>query len=237
MRTGKEQAFHFLSRDPVLYVSLSEPLRLGRAQVVACSEAGVLLCHDTDLLMLAAESMEAAKPLLAAWNQPIQEMTVVGTALTDAVMAQMHLQMSSRCYQAVYCKKEHLPVHADIRQLDLSYFQAVLDGYSLFQDPDYVDNRLRAGVVYGAFVDGTLAGFVGEHREGSMGMLEVFPAYRGRGLAVALESFQINRYLSEGRVPFDQVILGNEKSMHLQRKLGLELSQDTVAWLWADGGA
>ena len=234
MITKKEQAFHFFSRDPVLYVSLSEPLRLGRAQVVACSDMGVLLCHDTDLLMLAAESMEAAEPLLAAWNRPMQEITVVGTTLTDDLMDRMQLQMSSRCYQAVYCKEERLPVHADIRQLDLSYFQAVLEGYSLFQDPDYVDNRLRSGVVYGAFVDGTLAGFVGEHREGSMGMLEVFPAYRGRGLAVALESFQINRYLSEGRVPFDQVILGNEISMGLKLKLGLELSQETVAWLLAD---
>ncbi len=237
MKTEKEQAFNFFARDPMLYVSLSEPLRLGSARVVACSEAGALLCHDTDLLMLAADSIKAAELLLAAWDRPIQEITVVGTELTDALMDRMQLQMSSRCYQAVYCKKERLPVHADIRQLDLSYFQAVLDGYSLFQNPEYVDNRLRSGVVYGAFVDGTLAGFVGEHREGSMGMLEVFPAYRGRGLAVALESFQINRYLSEGRVPFDQVILGNEKSLGLQRKLGLELSRDTVAWLWADDEA
>lgn len=237
MNAKREQAMHFFSQDPLLYVSLSEPLRLGRAQVVACSEAGALLCHDTDLLMLAAESMAAAEPLLAAWDRPIQEITVVGTELTDALLDRMQLQMSSRCYQAVYCKKQPLPVHADIRQLDLSYFQAVLDGYSLFHNSDYVDNRLRAGVVYGAFVEESLAGFVGEHREGSMGMLEVFPAYRGRGLAVALESFQINRYLSEGRVPFDQVILGNEKSMGLQRKLGLEFSRETVGWLWAEESA
>ena len=64
-----------------------------------------------------------------------------------------------------------------------------------------------------------------------MGMLEVFPPYRGHGLGLALESFQINRYLSQGRVPFDQVIVGNEKSMSLQKKVGMELSKDTMSWL------
>ena len=39
---------------------------------------------------------------------------------------------------------------------------------------------------FGAFVDGQLAGFVGEHSEGSMGMLEIFPAYRRRGLGYSL---------------------------------------------------
>ena len=113
----------------------------------------------------------------------------------------------------------------------MSYFQAVLDGYSLFHNPEYVEDRLKAGVIFGAFVDGRLAGFVGEHHEGSMGMLEVFPPYRGHGLGLALESFQINRYLSQGRVPFDQVIVGNEKSMSLQKKVGMELSKDTMSWL------
>lgn len=122
-------------------------------------------------------------------------------------------------------------VRADVRPLDMSFFQAVLDGYSLFHDPEYVEDRLKAGVIFGAFVDGRLAGFVGEHHEGSMGMLEVFPPYRGHGLGLALESFQINRYLSQGRVPFDQVIVGNEKSMGLQRKVGMELSKDTMSWL------
>ena len=155
--TEKEQALAYLGKDPVLNISMIEPLRLGRARVAAQSGQGVAL--------------------------------------------------------------------------EMSYFQAVLDGYSLFHSPEYVEDRLKAGVIFGAFVDGRLAGFVGEHHEGSMGMLEVFPPYRGHGLGLALESFQINRYLSEGRVPFDQVIVGNEKSMSLQKKVGMELSKDTMSWL------
>lgn len=155
----------------------------------------------------------------------------MGGTLSTAVAAALGLKEESRCYQAAYFRGEPLPVRADVRPLDMGYFQAVLDGYSLFHDPEYVEDRLKAGVIFGVFVDGRLAGFVGEHHEGSMGMLEVFPPYRGRGLGLALESFQINRYLSEGRVPFDQVIVGNEKSMGLQKKVGMELSKDTMSWL------
>lgn len=144
--------------------------------------------------------------------------------------AHYHLKINSPCHQAVYTSQKRLLVSADIRQLDLTYLEQVARGYSLFYDPDYVADRIQAGVMFGAFVDGNLAGFVGEHSEGSMGMLEVFPAYRRQGLGMALESFQINRLLDQGRVPFDQVIVGNDRSYRLQQKLGMVLSQDTISW-------
>ena len=206
-----------------------EPLRLGRARVAAQSGRGVALEMD-GIAMVAAEDLGEALSLLETLPEA-QTWNVMGGTLSAAVAAALGLKEESRCYQAAYFRGEPLPVRADVRPLDMGYFQAVLDGYSLFHDPEYVEDRLKAGVVFGAFVDGRLAGFVGEHHEGSMGMLEVFPPYRGRGLGLALESFQINRYLSEGRVPFDQVIVGNEKSMGLQKKVGMELSKDTMSWL------
>lgn len=226
----EQLAMEYLQREPVRNISMIEPLRLGRASVTARTEKGVLL-QMMDITMVAADSVAEALALLEA-RPNFETLNILGGELTDGLLEKLplELELGSRCWQAAYLKKTPLPVEADVRQLDLKYFDAVLEGYSLFHDPDYIADRLKAGVVYGAFVDGELAGFIGEHNEGSMGMLEVFPAYRRRGLAVALESFQINRYLSEGRVPFDQVIVGNEKSLGLQRKLGMEVSEDTMAW-------
>lgn len=178
--TEKEQALAYLGRDPVLNISMTEPLRLGRAHVAARSSRGVVLEMD-GIAMVAAEAPDEALRLLEAvpeantWN-------VMGGALTQAVAEALDLEEGSRCYQAAYFRGDPLPVRADVRPLDMSFFQAVLDGYSLFHDPEYVEDRLKAGVIFGAFVDGRLAGFVGEHHEGSMGMLEVFPPYRGHGL-------------------------------------------------------
>ncbi len=226
----EQLAMEYLQREPVRNISMIEPLRLGRASVTARTEKGVLL-QMMDITMVAADSVAEALALLEA-RPNFETLNILGGELTDGLLEKLplELELGSRCWQAAYLKKTPLPVEADVRRLNLEYFDAVLEGYSLFHDPDYIADRLKAGVVYGAFVDGELAGFIGEHNEGSMGMLEVFPAYRRRGLAVALESFQINRYLSEGRVPFDQVIVGNEKSLGLQRKLGMEVSEDTMAW-------
>ena len=46
---------------------------------------------------------------------------------------------------------------------------------------EHIRQAIGAGML-GAFVDGTLAGFAGFHGEGSIGLLEVLPAYRRRGL-------------------------------------------------------
>ena len=40
--TEKEQALAYLGRDPVLNISMTEPLRLGRAHVAARSSRGVV---------------------------------------------------------------------------------------------------------------------------------------------------------------------------------------------------
>ena len=44
--TEKEQALAYLGRDPVLNISMTEPLRLGRAHVAARSSRGVVLEMD-----------------------------------------------------------------------------------------------------------------------------------------------------------------------------------------------
>ena len=68
-------------------------------------------------------------------------------------------------------------------------------------DGRYLLDRLGRGLMLGAFVDDMLAGFIGVHSEGSMGLLEVFPAYRRRGLASALERGMIYLQMRKGWQP------------------------------------
>lgn len=235
--TDKELAFAYLNQDPILHVSMLEPLRHGLAQVAAVSDRGVILkfgreAEDAIWMVAAADTDEALRllkgmPFFHTWN-------IITEALARDLAEIYHLKINCPCHQAVYTSQERLPVTADIRQLDMSYLDIVARSYSLFYDPDYVADRIRAGVMYGAFVDGKLAAFVGEHSEGSQGMLEVFPEYRRRGLGIQLASFQINRVLDQGRVPFDQVVLGNESSTKLQQKLGMVFSKDTISWAHPD---
>ena len=67
-----------------------------------------------------------------------------------------------------------------------------------------------------------------------MGLLEVFPDYRRHGIGEILERAQIARTIREGNIPFCQVVEGNTASERLQKKLGLEISRETVTWLWRE---
>ena len=77
----------------------------------------------------------------------------------------------------------------------------------------------------------TLAGIIGIHEEGSIGMLYVKPQYRHQKLATALETYAFNRALENGWIPYGQIIAGNEASMRLQESMGLHFSKSSVYWM------
>lgn len=62
-------------------------------------------------------------------------------------------------------------------------------------------------------------------------LLEVFPAYRRRGLAAALVQGMMRRRLAEGAIPFGHIVEGNEPSLRLQKKLGFSFSKEFVYWM------
>ena len=65
-----------------------------------------------------------------------------------------------------------------------------------------------------------------------MGLLEIFPEYRRRGLGTAMESFVINEAMRRGSVPFCNVYVSNDASIMLQRDLGLDRGDIMSWWVW-----
>ena len=97
--------------------------------------------------------------------------------------------------------------------------------------------RLAAGTIDGGYLDGELVGFIGMHAEGSMGMLEVFPGWRRRGVALALEAAKIASGLAAGHVPWAQVFPENRASIALQHRLGMAFGSGYQAFLDCGGPA
>ncbi len=102
-------------------------------------------------------------------------------------------------------------------------------------DRRYVKICIELGNMYGAFAGDELVGFIGMHREGSIGLLFVEEAHRGEGIAEALEAFMVNRMLKRGWTPYGHVVCGNEASERLQEKLGFYKAGKIVWWLTGDG--
>lgn len=143
---------------------------------------------------------------------------------------------ANRCFTYAYLAPMppafSLPNGVEIKRLAPSLAGTILD---IYHNPgDYTVERIqtlmREKGIFGAISDGALAGFIGRHRDGSMGMLEVFPNYRRSGLAYALESFLITLVMTYGRIPICDVFTSNAASIALQEKLGLARGAGTTFW-------
>lgn len=231
-----------LRKDKLHHAGMLELIARGQAELFFEGEEGILLRDKkSDIFMLTVKNREAGEHILdvvfgtADVSMPAlkqADMFVVHQeCMVCAVKERFGLKLWSGCYILSYTRKELLPKkNADIRRLDISYLEAVTSHYKLAEE-DEIAERLSGGNIFGIFVEDRLAGFIGEHTDGSMGMLEVFPEYQRQGLAAALETDLANRTLQKGYMPFGYVKEDNTASLRLQEKMGFYRAKEKVWWL------
>lgn len=227
-------ALTYLNEDALLHIDMLEAIRREKGDLLFAAKAGVLLRHTAaDVYMMSAKDAHTARSMLNLI--PRADLFVAHQPFTIPLVEEtLHLHASLACVQAVYLGREPVKGTAGqfaIKALNHTHLSFVAQWYSHHLDPDYLLEQLNAGVMYGAYAEGELAGFIGEHAEGSIGMLEVLPQFQRRGIGEALEAFQTNRHLAEGYVPFGQVVEGNTASLKLQEKLGYTLSEGRICWM------
>lgn len=230
-----EAARAFLSKNKPLYIDMLEPLRRGSADLLYAGEDGVLLYdRPSGAHMLAADTPAALGkmlPLMAECEN------LVGHQLwcKDALADRFGLREEQICHQAAWLAPgppAARPFGGTLRLLDKSWAPWVYARYShAFGQVTYMEEAIARGML-GAFVDGECAGFVGFHAEGAIGMLEVLPEYRRRGIGEALLRGITALALERGQYAFAQVFADNLPSLALQRKAGFTVSEEILFWLF-----
>lgn len=230
----KSAALKYLSRDQILHIDMLEALRHNQADILIADETGVLLRHHhRGLLLMSASDEQSARDILGSQDEAdaIVARQDFCPALSDELLG---LDYPVPCIQHAYLYKQPLPlppIDAKVKPLLPHDLDFVAEHYSLGLDNDYILERLQKGAIYGIYHQGDLAGFAGFHAEGSMGMLEILPAWRRLGLGYYLQSYMTNLALMQGRIPYNQVKAGNEISLRLQKKGGFTAANQPVFWL------
>lgn len=244
----------FLMKQKLLHIDMIELINRGRAILVAREKDKILLMDkDTGIFFYTGDSVEFLQKLPKAVCQSIKKMVLHQRELAKEVSEWLHLKEVMVCYQLVYTQREKLSVsglyHADgkaaesglvIRPLSQAYVEDVKSSYELFEGAgedeeyggEYILNRIERGCMFGAFLGDELAGYIGIHDDGSIGMLHVLEKYRGRKFGKALQTYAINMALEWGWIPYSQVIEENEASIGLLKSLGLHMSKSPVVWIW-----
>ena len=228
--------WEYFAGDPVGGADFLEIARRGTGEVLLCTQNAIMMHEPAgDLILLHTKDKTADGTILPVLG-PAAQYAVHGDHLAQLVPKKTGFHLWEKCVQACYMEEkapESVP-GVEFKMLGPEYEAIVVEHYGDVIDADYAKERLAAGVVLGAFLDGALAGFIGAHPEGSMGMLHIFPKYRRHHLGYALEAEQIRRFLEQGIIPFCHIVHDNEASLALQKKLGLTFSDELVYWFYKD---
>lgn len=224
--------------DPACYEEMIQSIVRGHAGWVDAQEGGVALYNArADIYMLAGRSWARFEQMLERIPMGAAAILMHGTLEEDVVERVRRRYGLRHAYRFVeYAYYGALPEEDpafDIRPLGIQALDFVYANYG-HASREYLSERLAEGVMLGAYVDGELAAFIGEHIEGSMGLLHVMPDYRRHHLGFALERAAIRRTMLLGQVPYDQVFEDNAASHALQRRLGMTPSCGLVYWLTDD---
>lgn len=235
----------------VLYIDMIELINRGRAILVAKNRNDFLLQDKvTGYFYHYGEDPMFFMTLDDAVRLSIKTLILHNTDLKEPVQRLLNLENEVVCYQVAYTPREKLPItglyRADgrpnangllIKPLEEEHLEALQEAYKLHavygveNVGDYLADQIRAGKIFGAFLNGKPVGFAGIHKDGSFGMLEVLEEHRGSGIGKALETYIVNKCLEYDWIPYGQVREENEISEHLQKSLGLYFSKTPVVWL------
>lgn len=233
-KSTSEKAVKWLAdRGIVNHIDMIEAIRIKQAEILYAEQDGVMIYEtDSQTCMIAAENFEPCRQILS--QNTYHQFAVHQKELAEEIQAQYHFATSVLTNQAAWMQK-NAPEFDDsgIIALKNEHAKEVCSFYGTMEDSgDYVRELISRGQLWGIFEGDRMAGFAGEHLEGSMGLLEILPEYRRKRYGFRLEAFLIRHFLEHGKLPFCQVIEGNTESMSLQKKLGMEISEQPTWWLF-----
>ncbi|APF24504.1 GNAT family N-acetyltransferase [Clostridium butyricum] len=230
----KDKAIKYLRKNILLNIGMIEPIRRCTAEILYAEIDGVLIREKkSNAYMISVDDFEIGRKLI----DTIEESSLIVSHqqfMVDYILNRFKLTKSLECVQAVYMSRNKLPVkkyELEINKLKVEQIKLILEHYYKLSINE-IEILLKNGKIFGGYKNGKLIGFVGNHLEGSIGLLEVFPQYRCLGYGTILESYIINKMIDESLVPFAQIEIDNKESMILQTKLGFEISKDCLYWIF-----
>lgn len=231
----KEKALRYLKKDPLLFADMVSCIQKGNANIFHADSDGVLLTDKfCGISMFACRTEEAGKNILSKFVVPEGEgrrfIVSHGESARNAVRKTYSLKAETICYQVVF-EGDKIDVSAELVFKKADKEEARIAAEYDLETPEGIHALVSAGKIWCAYEkSGEFVGFIGRHPEGSMGLLLIFPEFRRKGYAYALEAHQINEILGEGLVPYAHIIEGNDKSLALQKKLGFSVASEKVFW-------
>jgi len=216
------------------YLGLDRVLKRGSGEILAEKENALLIRDSVSrAYMLACEDMETGISLLDRFADEDCDLLMVSNYdIGSAAFERYGFSGKLACYQvAYYGEKPAINTDLTVRTADEQDLPMLTENYQLI-NPEELEEVVRRRSILLGYDQDHLVGFIGEHLEGAMGILYVFPEYRNRGFGTALQTYLIVKTMEQGYIPFGQVEKDNRTSLSLQKKIGMTQSDNLSVWMW-----
>jgi len=216
------------------YLGIERVLRRGSGKVIEESENALLVFDNVSrAYFLACEDKALGIAILDkhnAWEFPL--LMTSNYEIGKTAFERYGFNEKLDCYQVAYFgEKPDTNTQLAFRAANKNDVPQIMEVYDMISTEEMYKVVERKSLILGYEGD-NLAGFIGEHLEGSMGMLYVLPDFRGKGYGTELERKYIADTIERGFIPFGQVEKNNAISLALQKKLGMTKSENLICWMW-----
>ena len=195
---------------------------------------GALLAFDevSKAYFLACDDVALAFSVFGPYAEKCLLLMCANIEVGRAILEKYGFGGSLECYQvAYYGAPPEMTDRLTVRVADKTDLPFLTKVYHLISEEEMAEVVGRGSLIL-AYEGESLVGFMGEHLEGSMGLLFILPEHRRKGYATELERLYIRKTVKEGFIPFGQVEKSNLSSLKLQEKLGLVRSDNIIIWMW-----
>ncbi|MBQ4425987.1 MAG: GNAT family N-acetyltransferase [Firmicutes bacterium] len=220
--------------DGIDCLGIDRVLRRGSGEIIADTDHALLIRDDVSgAYMLACDDPSTGMALLDRHiSRDCSLLMVSDYALGIAAFERYGFSEKLECFQVAYFgEKPAADSRLTVRAAEEQDLPMLTATYHLVS-PEELEKLIRRRSILLGYERERLIGFIGEHLEGSMGILYVFPAYRRRGFGSALQKHLIIQTMEKGYIPFGQVEKDNRNSLRLQKKIGMTKSDDLIVWMW-----
>ena len=220
--------------DGINYLGLDRVLKRGSGEIIEEMDRALLIRDEVSgAYMLACDDAVTGMVLLDRHiGRNCSLLMVSDYSLGITAFERYGFAEKLECYQVAYFgEKPSADSRLTVRAADEQDLPMLVKTYHLVSPEELEKLVSRRSILLG-YEREKLIGFIGEHLEGSMGILYIFPEYRRRGFGAALQTHLIARTIEKGFIPFGQVEKDNLESLKLQKKLGMTQSDELTVWMW-----
>ena len=237
MKDQLERALARLEQNYVLHANVIDCIQRNEGVLVHFDNDGILVLHQpADVYYLVPfNSVGLTKMCDVLKSRPRDAVVLTGERFLPEYRALMGTSYETPCFQAVFTKRQEVDgirPDVEIRLIGPEYAEFVTHHYARsWGNVDYCRERLASGKMYGAFIGAQCVGFIGQHTEHSIGLLQILPEYAGKGIGKKLECFMINKLIDEGHIAYCHVVDTEHDAYRFHiKKDGVLMSQDKVIW-------